>query len=467
MLGCHNDIHPALAMKETALPGRRHTGRNDTMNRLFQLFRRLAGTCLIVMSTGASADDAARQRAVELLDFLDAGRYSEATTMFTPRLAEALPAGRLHVFWASLPALYGQPLRRGRPVDEEFLSGYKVRIGLEFEQAMLVAEIAINSQQLIGSFMLLPDDSPAPLVKNARFAETALDVPLQRGSLPATLTRPNGPGPFPGVVLVHGSGPHDRDESIGPNRPFRDLAHGLAARGIAVLRYEKRSRVRPGDYAGDFSVDDETTDDAVAALRLLAGTPGIGPVFIFGHSQGGMLAPRIARRAGIAAGAILWAAPARPVGSALIEQLGRIAAMDGETSADEQKTIDQIAQGLARIRQGDNPPRAAAPLQLPATYWRSLDDILAVDEAKQAKIPLLILHGGRDYQVTDADWQTWRDAFTDDPRATLKRYSALNHLGIAGSGRSTPDEYLSSGQVDTGLIEDSASWIMKIVAERK
>ncbi|OMG55240.1 hypothetical protein BJN45_05800 [Azonexus hydrophilus] len=419
------------------------------------------------MSTGASADDAARQRAIELLDYLDAGRYSEATAMFTPRLVEALPAGRLHVFWASLPALYGQPLRRGRPVDEEFLSGYKVRIGLEFEQAMLVAEITINSQQQIGSFMLLPDDSPAPLVKNARFAETAFDVPLQRGSLPATLTRPNGPGPFPGVVLVHGSGPHDRDESIGPNRPFRDLAHGLAARGIAVLRYEKRSRVRPGDYAGDFSVDDETTDDAVAALQLLAGTPGIGPVFIFGHSQGGMLAPRIARRAGIAAGAILWAAPARPVGSALIEQLGRIAAMDGNTSADEQKTIDQIAQGLARIRQGDNPPRAEAPLQLPATYWRSLDDILAVDEAKQAKIPLLILHGGRDYQVTDTDWQTWRDAFADDPRATLKRYSALNHLGIAGSGRSTPDEYLSSGQVDAGLIEDSASWIMKIVAERK
>ncbi|WP_170873037.1 alpha/beta hydrolase [Azonexus hydrophilus] len=437
------------------------------MNRLFQLFRRLAGICLIVMSTGASADDAARQRAIELLDYLDAGRYSEATAMFTPRLVEALPAGRLHVFWASLPALYGQPLRRGRPVDEEFLSGYKVRIGLEFEQAMLVAEITINSQQQIGSFMLLPDDSPAPLVKNARFAETAFDVPLQRGSLPATLTRPNGPGPFPGVVLVHGSGPHDRDESIGPNRPFRDLAHGLAARGIAVLRYEKRSRVRPGDYAGDFSVDDETTDDAVAALQLLAGTPGIGPVFIFGHSQGGMLAPRIARRAGIAAGAILWAAPARPVGSALIEQLGRIAAMDGNTSADEQKTIDQIAQGLARIRQGDNPPRAEAPLQLPATYWRSLDDILAVDEAKQAKIPLLILHGGRDYQVTDTDWQTWRDAFADDPRATLKRYSALNHLGIAGSGRSTPDEYLSSGQVDAGLIEDSASWIMKIVAERK
>src|SRR5207247_4710825 len=66
-------------------------------------------------------------------------------------------------------------------------------------------------------------------------------VAAERGwELPATLTMPKGDGPFPAVVLVHGSGPHDRDESIGPNKPFRDLAGGLASRGIAVLRSEER-----------------------------------------------------------------------------------------------------------------------------------------------------------------------------------------------------------------------------------
>lgn len=430
------------------------------MNHRFpRLFRRLAGVCLIVLSGAAAADDEARQRARELLEHLDVGRYTDAVALFAPALAEALPAERLHVFWASLPALYGPRLQRGAASDEPFGSGYKVRIPLHHEQTTLLAEIGINARRQVASLLLQPQMRPPQLEKNELFAESALEIPLAQGSLPATLTRPAGPGPFPGVVLVHGSGPHDRDEQIGGNRPFRDLAHGLAAHGIAVLRYDKRSRLRPADYAGDFSIDDETTDDAVAALKLLAEQPAIGPLFVFGHSQGAMLAPRIAGRAGSVAGAILWAAPARPLATALVEQLGRIAAMDGSVSADEKRLIDDIAAGLADIRAGVNPPRAEAPLQLPAAYWRSLEAVAAVAEAKQAGIPLLLLHGGRDYQVTDADWQAWRAAFADDPRATLRHYPALNHIGVAGEAPSRPEEYLQAGRVDRALIDDAAAWI--------
>ena len=78
-------------------------------------------------------------------------------------------------------------------------------------------------------------------------AETVDIITITNGArgVPATVVVPDGEGPFPAVVLVHGSGPHDRDESIGPNKPFRDLAHGLTRDGIAVLRYEKRTRARP------------------------------------------------------------------------------------------------------------------------------------------------------------------------------------------------------------------------------
>ena len=73
--------------------------------------------------------------------------------------------------------------------------------------------------------------------------------------------------------------------------------------------------------------------------------------------------------------------------------------------------------------------------------------------------PLLLLHGGRDYQVTDADWQAWRAAFADDPRATLRHYPALNHIGVAGEAPSRPEEYLQAGRVDRALIDDAAAWI--------
>src|SRR5690606_28440063 len=138
-------------------------------------------------------------------------------------------------------------------------------------------------------------------------------------ALPATLALPDGAGPFPAVALVHGSGPPDRDETIGPNRPFLDIARGPAAQGIAVLRHENRTRARPQDYAtpDSLTIDSETTDDAVLALQALHALPEVDDarVFVFGHSQGGMLAGRIATRANEAgapvAGLVLLAAPSR------------------------------------------------------------------------------------------------------------------------------------------------------------
>ena len=117
--------------------------------------------------------------------------------------------------------------------------------------------------------------------------------------LPATLTYPAGVARAPGVVLVHGSGPNDRDETVGANKPFRDLAHGLAGRGIVVLRYDKRSKVAPLAFMGrPFTVDEEVVDDALSAAALLRGLPEVDPsrVVVLGHSLGGTLAPRIGER---------------------------------------------------------------------------------------------------------------------------------------------------------------------------
>jgi dienelactone hydrolase len=273
---------------------------------------------------------------------------------------------------------------------------------------------------------------------------------------------PDGAGPFPAVVLVHGSGPHDRDETIGPNRPFLDIARGLAAQGIAVLRYEKRTKARPQDFVnGDFTMDDETTDDAVNAIAALSGDSRIdhGHIFVLGHSQGAMLAPRIAEKSGLLAGVIMLAAPARSLLDILPEQNHYLLNLDGNISAEEQVFLDDLQHKIDVIRGAGEVATTDSPLGVPAHYWREAEKIHPLADAKSLTVPMLLLQGGRDYQVTDSDWQLWEKAFPDDSRVTMKYYPLLNHLGIAGEGTPRPEEYNTPGHVDAQLIGDVAAWI--------
>jgi uncharacterized protein len=404
--------------------------------------------------------------ATGLLDDLDRGAYEAAAARFSPEMRAAIGPDKLRAVWQSLPAQAGGSLGRGDARVSARNGVEVVVIPLRHEKALLDAQIALDAKGRIVGFFIAPSapPPPAPPAADAGFTERDFRIGTGERALPGTLTLPDARNRalLPAVVLVHGSGPHDRDETIGANRPFLDVARGLAEHGIATLRYDKRTHARPQDFAsGDFDMDDETTQDAVAAIAALKATPGIDPqrVFVLGHSLGGMLAPRIASRAGPLAGLILLAAPARPVLDILLEQQHRLARMDGAVSADEQAHIELLARQITSLR-GDAPvPAGESPMGLPARYWRALDRVDPVAGAKATTLPLLLLHGGRDFQVTEADWQRWKQAFGDTPRATLRHYPALNHLGIAGEGPGSVAEYQTAGNVDARLISDIADWI--------
>ncbi len=437
--------------------------------RILQAFLLVLLFCLPAAMPAMAADGDAVATATRLLDHMEAGEYEAASADFSGQMKAGLGVDQLAAVQQQIASAGAQTGRDEPKVSEQ--SGMTVVvIRIHRELASVDATIAIDGDGKVAGLHYAPAAAPAseaPTVDaDAGFDESDLSIGDDERALPGTLAMPRGAdadNPVPGVVLVHGSGPHDRDETIGPNRPFLDIARGLAAQGIAVLRYDKRSKARPQDYAnGDITIDSETTDDAVAAVEALRKVPGVDParVFVLGHSQGAMMAPRIAAESGHVAGLVLLAAPARPLLDILVEQNIRLAVLDdGKTSDEEAAAIARLKGQVAAVRAGGDVAAADAPLQQPATYWRSTDAVDPVAEAKAVALPMLVLQGAQDFQVVDADWQQWRAGFHDDPKVEFKLYPTLNHLGIAVGDEQGPAQYAQPGHVDPALITDVAGWI--------
>ncbi len=286
-------------------------------------------------------------------------------------------------------------------------------------------------------------------------------------ALPATLTLPVGTGPFPAVVLVHGSGPNDRDESLGPNKPFQDLAWGLASQGVAVLRYEKRTRVYPGKVTAlpNMTVKEETTDDALTAVALLRKTQQIDQrkIFVLGHSLGGMLLPRIGLADQGIAGLVVMAGATRPLEDEWVRQYEYIYGLAGQITPKQRAEIEGYRQQATRIKQLTPTDANSKERLLFVTpgYWLDLRGYFPPDVAMKLKQPIIILQGERDYNVTMDAFHDWQRTLERRPNVTFKSYPKLDHLFLEGTGPSSGADYSRPRNIPKYVIDDIVTWIRK------
>lgn len=420
----------------------------------------------------AAPDNVTRAQAV--LAALATRDFATIEAQFTDQMKAALPPGRIGGTWAALLAQVG-PLK-GCPSDPRVVSiadKQMVITKCDFERAAFDVQIAFDTDAKIAGLAIRPAAAPiAPFsppsyADPATYTEEDLTIGTPEWALPGTLTMPVGAGPHPSVILVHGSGPNDRDETIGPNKPFKDIALGLASRGVAVLRYDKRSKVHGPKMAASSSgtVKDEVIDDVGEAIKALRNRPRIDAarIFVLGHSLGGMLIPRIVQAHPSVAGAIVLAGAARPIEEAVVEQTRYMAMQDGAVSPEEQALIDGMTRTAAEI-QAIGPADVAAGKRVfgaPPAYWLDLRGYDPPSAARNVKIPLLVLQGERDYQVTMEEYARWKSALAGTPTATFRSYAALNHLFIAGAGKSFPAEYLIPSHVAEDVIRDIAAFIRR------
>jgi dienelactone hydrolase len=434
-----------------------------------------ASAALLLIAAPAAAQQAGESslvaRARDVVSRMLSGDVEPLLPSFTDRMKAAIDAnglrrmmGNLIIQAGAFKSQNGARVETRGPIRGVIVSctfeRAEVDMRIAFDPADRLAGIGIASMRPTASYV------PSPYATTSAFRDQEITVDVGGWPLPGTLSMPVGDGPFPGVVLVHGSGPNDRDESIGPNKPFRDLAEGLASRGIAVLRYDKRTRVHAQRISTikNFTVKDEVVDDAVAAVKKLREMPGIRAdrVFVLGHSLGGTLIPRIAAADRSIAAVIVMAGAVKSIEQAIVDQTRYLAMLDGTISPEEQSALDGVVRLAAEVRAlktPSDPPIAWPPFSAPASMWLDLRDYNPANAARSLTQSMLILQGERDYQVTMDDFAAWRRALGTRANVTFKSYPRLNHLFMAGSGQSSPAEYMQHGYVDEAVVRDIAAWI--------
>ncbi len=399
------------------------------------------------------ADD----RVNQMLEAIRDAKFAAAEEHFDATMKSGLPPNALEDLWQQKTASLGA-LTQWRIVGRSETSGVMVRIvNLDFATApkAFALRLAVNaSGQIAGLFFIAAGAEPVsfavPYIRPASFTSRQVSIGSGESALGGTLTVPVGAGPFPAAVLVHGSGPQNRDEAILANHPFKDIAEGLSSDGIVVLRYDKRTWAHPGTLR-PVTVDTEIIDDAVAATSLLRNQPEVNreKVFVIGHSLGAGLAPEIATRAH-ADGIVMLAPPGVPVPQTIVRQFRYLHAPPAEISATDRK---------ARLLMTKSLPPTDFFYGAPASYWYDLDSRDEVGFARKLGKPILILRGDRDFQVVDDDIQVWRVGLKGSPRVSIETLPRLDHLFIAGDGKPSPDEYSIPNYVATEVIARIARFI--------
>jgi len=423
---------------------------------------------LWLISIQVQAQGSAR-KAERFVTLLSQATYDSAAAMVDPSVAAQITPTLLGQLWSSLNQRMGTFTQIGttRTVAEN--KAYDVVC--QFANGELDIRCSFNpAGNLIGLFlpsqprMKATTYADAPYVRPDALKETELTVRTGEFSLPAVFTYPGSGQEFPVVVFVHGSGPNDKDESVGPNKIFRDLAKGLASQGIASLRYDKRTYVAGNKLnPATITYQEEVTQDVKSAIELARSQPGADKkkVFVLGHSLGAMLAPTIAAENPGLAGIILMAGNARPLEDLIVEQYTYLANSDGQVSDEEKRAIEQAKRQASQVKHSSlsaSTPADSLPLRLSGTYWLALKKYSPTQTAQSLKCPILILQGENDRQVTLTDYNQWQQALKGKKNVQFRSFKGLNHIFLPGS---TPADYQTQNYLPIEVVDSIAAWVKK------
>ncbi len=426
------------------------------------LKRMVVWMTVVCLSTGTLFAGHPEELAEKIFGYIRQSMGDSISVYLQEDIRAQVPSEAWGQVYGQLEAQFGAYRSKGGWKVDTMQGNTVVTSEVQFEKGALIFLLSVNEEGQINGIRFLPASSP-PVAAGVRENEREIVVRWEEYELPGILKLPAGAGPFPVAVLVHGSGPSDRDGTLGPHKIFRDMADRLAEQGIATIRYDKRTFVYGADWEkeGTGTFDDETVNDAVAAVWQATTQPELSSVYVIGLSQGAILAPRIAQRAGDVAGIVMMAGSPRPLNQLIADQFEYLLAQ--EQPGVDREFVDRVKKSCDNLDlYGTAEYDASLGFPLDAgseAYWQFAMRYDALETLRSLSVPALLLQGERDYQVTMKDYALWQQGLTDRTNVSMKSYPALNHLFFEGEGVCLPSEYEQEKPMASYVIEDIASFI--------
>lgn len=420
----------------------------------------------------------AEQLTKQFIDVSKDADWDTALTLVSPSLKKVLSKEKLSQMWMTFTGPYGEIEKSTLKTITNDGVHTKVSWLISTNVSQYELVFKMDSENLVNDFrseISYPDGTfLMPAYDRENYTEKQVVIGEGEYLLPGVLTVPEGDGPFPAVVLVHGSGANDMDSTFYYAKPFRDLAVGLANEGIAVLRYDKRTKTHGirTSLESHFSIQEETVIDANKAVELLKSQSEVDVenIFVLGHSQGAFALPLIVENdtehdikgiigaAGLAGkfqDLLLWQVE---------QQLERAKQMNAPV--EQLSTIEeqlQFLQGQFRILNDsqyslDNVPKEFQ--MQPASWWFDIRDYVPTTLIKEQAVPYLILHGEKDIQVPMSEFEKLKSELQNRENTQFKTYPNMFHTLVNYAGN--PDgmtEYLTPGNVSEEFIMDIAAWV--------
>lgn len=428
---------------------------------------------LLILALASSAQTDQTSFTKTILRMFTTSQYDSLYALQDAEMKRQIDARDYQNMWEGFIEKYDTLVTFGETTTTTKDSLWIAETKIEFVKKSFLLRLSINKQnQLAGIFFANTkiNHTPPDYVNTLLFYEVKIPVPVKGISSGGVLSLPKGNKKFPLVIITGGSGPTDKDGTSGPNKPYKDLAWALAAKGIAVYRYDKRT-ANPenlkGIKADKFTMEQEYLIDLKQLVKLLAADKRIDAdnIFIAGHSQGGFMIPYFKTNLPRVKGYIGLAAPFRTIAEIIPEQITFLSSLQTD-SASQLAYSKLITKALyTKNHVYDNKANKDSMFSGITPAFVQHMDKNKPDRTGSVlkKTPLLFIQGKRDYQVPATELELWKNKLSKACCAKYVVFDKLNHLLMEGEGVSTPSEYSKPNNVPEYVASEIATWINETI----